>query len=198
MQLLEQRNKVEIMTRKLKNVSWTLMVLSLFVVASTLQAVEIQHLRCEYLVNPLGIDAVPRLSWEIGASNERGVKQVAYQILMASSEAHLKKGKGDLWDSGKVASDQQNQIAYEGKPLGSKMRCYWKVRIWISSTLNPEPRTPTPSAWSTPAYWTMGLLTPAEKWSDGTRPNLMTRNGIRLLFVFRKKNLNNWIFRLEN
>ncbi len=150
------------MTRKLKNLSCALMVLSLFVVVSTLQAVEIQHLRCEYLVNPLGIDAVPRLSWEIGASNERGVKQVAYQILVASSEEQLKKGKGDLWDSGKVASDQQNQIAYAGKPLSSKMRCHWKVKVWVSKGATGFWKfgKTSSSEWSDPAYWTMGLLTP--------------------------------------
>jgi len=44
-----------------------------------------KNLRCEYLVNPLGIDVIqPRLSWEVN-SNIREQKQTAYHILVASS-----------------------------------------------------------------------------------------------------------------
>ena len=138
---------------KLKNLSCALMVLSLFVVVSTLQAAEVQHLRCEYLENPLGIDPVaPRLSWELNATSERGFKQTAYQILVSSSEDILKSDKGDLWDSGKAVSDQQNQIEYSGKPLFSLARCFWKARIWDKDG--------KPSAWSKTALWTMGILKP--------------------------------------
>ena len=84
-------------------------------------ATDVTNLRCEYRENPLGIDvAKPRLSWIIedgGQKTEgRGLRQTAYQILAASSEALLAKDKGDLWDSGKVASDQSIQVEYEGKP----------------------------------------------------------------------------------
>ncbi|MEI7900691.1 MAG: glycoside hydrolase family 78 protein [bacterium] len=137
-----------------------------------LQAAEVRHLRCEYLTNPLGIDAEkPRLNWVIEESRPdseaRGIKQTAYQILVASSEAYLKKDKGDLWDSGKVASDQQNQIAYAGKPLSSKMRCHWKVRVWTDAGLRGSWFTVHGSEWSRSAYWTIGLLKPADwqaKW----------------------------------
>ena len=66
------------------------------------------HLRCEYLINPLGIDERnPRLSWLIDAdSRTRGQRQSAYQILVASDDRLLAKGTGDLWDSGKVESAQ--------------------------------------------------------------------------------------------
>ncbi len=91
---------------------------------------EPQDLRCEYLVNPLGIDVVePRLSWTL-QSGQRGQTQTAYRILVASSPKLLDKDTGDLWDSGKVVSDQSNQIAYAGRPLESQMECYWKVRAW--------------------------------------------------------------------
>lgn len=40
-------------------------------------ALEIQNPRCEYRVNPLGLDVThPRLSWEL-ASDQRGVRQPA-------------------------------------------------------------------------------------------------------------------------
>ncbi len=93
-------------------------------------AIETRNLRCEYLVNPLGIDAPsPRLSW-ILTSSRRGEKQTAYQILVASSAKLLDQDSGDLWDSGKVASDESSQIVYSGRPLVSREECFWKVRAW--------------------------------------------------------------------
>jgi len=114
--------------------------------------VTVTALRCEYRVNPLGIDvAEPRLSWII-ESEQRQQKQNAYQILVAGSQENLKAGRGDLWDSGKVDSDQTAHIVYKGKPLRSGVRCYWKVRVWD--------RDDNLSVWSKPAYWTMGLPDP--------------------------------------
>jgi len=118
-------------------------------------AVTVGDLRCEHLDNPLGIDATqPRLSWML-QSNERGVKQTAYQILVASSAAKLKSDQGDLWNSGKVASDESVLVAYAGKPLASRAECFWKVRVWDASG--------KASSWSKPASWTIGILT-AEEW----------------------------------
>ena len=42
-------------------------------------------LRCEYLVNPVGIDEpAPRLFWRL-AGSARGQRQAAYQVLVAST-----------------------------------------------------------------------------------------------------------------
>ena len=90
--------------------------------------VRVADLRCEYLADPLGIDVVqPRLSWKLEAQ-WRGQRQTAYQVLVAGEEKLLREGKADLWDSGKVASDQSIHVVYAGKPLASRTRCYWKVR----------------------------------------------------------------------
>lgn len=119
---------------------------------ATLQPVA---LRCEYRVNPLGIDELqPRLTWRV-ESAERGQRQTAYQILVASSAAALRQNRGDLWDSGRVASDQTVNVVYAGKPLASRQQCFWKVRVWDKNG--------QASAWSEPAFWTMGLLRP-EDW----------------------------------
>jgi alpha-L-rhamnosidase len=57
------------------------------------------ELRCEYQVNPLGIDATnPRLSW-ILKSDIRNQKQTAYQVLVANTEENLKKDNSDLWEN---------------------------------------------------------------------------------------------------
>jgi len=110
------------------------------------------ELRVEALVNPLGIDAKePRLSWIVGSSI-RGERQTAYQILVADDEAALARDEGNLWDSGKVESDETTGVAYAGKPLQSRQRCVWKVRVWNKDG--------EPSAWSAPAIWTMGLTEP--------------------------------------
>jgi len=115
-------------------------------------SLKLHDLRCEYLVNPLGIDATePRLSWTL-ESGQRGQAQTAYRILVASDPKLLAQDTGDLWDSGKVASDQSIQIAYAGRPLESQVRYYWKVRVWDTDG--------EPSSWSKAACWTMGLLGP--------------------------------------
>ena len=89
----------------------------LAVTPSIFAATTAGNLRCESLENPQGIDAAqPRLSWILN-SDERGQKQTAYQILVASSRKELAKDQGDLWDSGKISSDQSIQVDYAGKPL---------------------------------------------------------------------------------
>src|SRR5580698_8686022 len=79
--------------------------LVLFLACGTAHAMTVAAMRCEGLENPLGIDAArPRLSWKL-ESNQRGQKQSAYEILVAGEERGLRPGKADLWDSGKVVSD---------------------------------------------------------------------------------------------
>lgn len=107
-------------------------------------------LRCEYLKNPLGIDAkTPRFSWKI-TSSENNQVQTAYQLLVASSPKLLKPGKADLWDSGKINSDESIQVEYRGKALNSRQKCYWTVKIWDKN--KKETR------WAPHAGFEMGLL----------------------------------------
>jgi alpha-L-rhamnosidase len=127
-------------------------------------ALNITNLRCEYRENPLGIDAAqPRLSWVL-ESNQRAEKQMAYRILVAASSESLAQNRGDLWDSGKVNSDQTIHVEYAGKPLASRMQCFWKIQVWDKAG--------EASAWSKPALWTMGLLNASDwdaKWiADAT------------------------------
>ncbi len=111
-------------------------------IASLLLAAVAVNLRCEYLENPLGVDASrPRLSWQLAEG-----KQTAYQIVVDG-----------LWDSGRVESDETVNIPYAGPPLASRQRVTWRVRVW------PGGR------WSQPATWEMGLLRPEDwtaKWID--------------------------------
>jgi alpha-L-rhamnosidase len=113
-------------------------------------------LRCEYRVNPLGIDVPqPRLTW-ILQSDRPAQSQTAYQVQVASGRDLLEHDQPDLWDSGKIQSDQTIAVLYSGKPLTSDASCFWRVRVW-----DAQGRA---SAWSRPAFWTMGLLKP-EDWT---------------------------------
>jgi alpha-L-rhamnosidase len=112
------------------------------------------QLRCDYREQPLGIDDPrPKLSWKL-TSDQRGQLQTAYQILVASSAEELSRNSGDLWDSGKVASEETIQVQYAGKPLISGESCCWKVRVF-----DKQGQT---SDWSEPAEWSMGLLAPGD------------------------------------
>jgi len=140
-------------------------------------AMTTQNLRCEYLADPLGIDAgSPRLSW-ILASDQRGEMQAAYQILAASSRALLAADTGDLWDSGKVVSDESSQIAYAGKALVSRESCFWKVRAWD--------RAGHAGAWSPVAQWQMGLLQPSDWSARWITPEAPAETGAASLVIRR-------------
>ena len=128
--------------------------LMLVVAAQASAQVNVDNLRCEYMRDPVGIDAPkPRLSW-ILQSEDRGQKQTAYHVLVAATPEALAQDRGDLWDSEKVPSDQTVHVEYAGKRLASRMRCHWKVRVWGKDG--------QPSPWSSPALWTMGLLAPQD------------------------------------
>jgi alpha-L-rhamnosidase len=114
----------------------------------------VTDLRCEYLDSPLGIDETrPRLSWRM-QTQRRGARQSAYQVQVASSPQRLAEGTPDLWDSGRIASDQSTQVIYDGTPLTSRKACHWHVSVW--DELGDPIRSDT-------ALWTMGLLQP-EDW----------------------------------
>ena len=113
-------------------------------------------LRCEWLEEPQGIGTrEPRLSWIVTAPDaDRGQRQTAYRILAASEPSLLQPGEADLWDSGKVESDETLGIVYAGKPLVSGGRVHWRVMAWD--------RDGRESPWSEPAAFALGLLDAAD------------------------------------
>src|SRR5271165_4832991 len=75
------------------------------------------QLECESLSTPLGMDvAKPSLSWKIRDSRH-GARQTAYQVQVASNEGNLASGKADVWDSGRVESDNSIGVSYGGPAL---------------------------------------------------------------------------------
>lgn len=129
-----------------------LLIASVMLNSSTLSAKIIpSYLRVEYKVNPYVDERAPRLSWELKGQGFNH-SQSAYQILVASTREQLAKDHGDLWNSGKISSNQTNQVSYQGKKLASGQRVYWKVRSWDEADVAGD--------WSEVNYWERGK--PAE------------------------------------
>jgi len=122
-------------------------------------SLRVTGMRCNYSVNPLGVETPsPHLSWVL-ESDERDQYQKAYRIIVASSAKLLENGTGDLWDSGKVESSESAHIRYAGKQLKSGQQCWWKVCAWDKHD--------KASQWSDAAFFEMGLLSQSDwkaKW----------------------------------
>ncbi|MCY1719431.1 family 78 glycoside hydrolase catalytic domain [Prolixibacteraceae bacterium Z1-6] len=137
-------------TYKFQLLSIILIILILSSCQSSKEEPETIDLRCEYLNNPIGIDVLnPHLSWKM-KSKERGAAQTAYRIQAATSIALLESETPDLWDSGKIESDQSIQIEYRGNSLNSGTSVFWRVQVWGENGKVMK--------WSQPAKWEMGLL----------------------------------------
>jgi alpha-L-rhamnosidase len=113
----------------LKN-QFGLLLLALLMNTITSYGVSVQKMTCDYRVNPLVV-TTERLffGWEL-ASQKVADAQTAYRILVSSSAYRLKKGLGDLWDSGKIVSNQSQQVPYAGVPLSAGQTCFWTVQVW--------------------------------------------------------------------
>jgi alpha-L-rhamnosidase len=132
--------------------------------ATAQEAVTVSDVRCEYKTDPLGIDsATPRLGWKL-VSERRGVLQSAYEIQVVASGRDHRRTERSLWRTGKVASRQSRHLVYEGEPLGSGQRAWWRVRVWDEKGQR--------SKWSDWAFWEMGLLAPADWTAEWIEPDL--------------------------
>ncbi len=110
----------------------------------------LEELRCEFQENPMGIDRVhPVLQWKI-RDDRRGAKQTAWQVIVSSTSDKVAQLESDVWDSGKISSEQSVHVVYEGPTPESGKTYFWSVRIWDKDG--------EASDWSKPATWEMGLL----------------------------------------
>ncbi|MBS9461867.1 family 78 glycoside hydrolase catalytic domain [Flagellimonas sp. 389] len=113
--------------------------------------------------NPIGFYSnEPSFSWKLPQTTQ---SQSAYSIVAASSPDFLPDNP-DLWESGKIESDQSLFVVYEGPKLDSRQKVYWQVKYWDS---NDEP-----SKWSEIAHLELGLL--KNKDWKGKWVGLPTRN----------------------
>ena len=127
-----------------------LLIIALSSCGSSSSSLKPDHLLCENLEQPLGIDNVrPHFSWQ-NMSNKQKACQTAYEIEVASDSLLLVTGKADLWQSGRVESADQVMVEYDGQPLSERSLCYWRVRTWDELQ--------RPSVWSKVERFSVGLL----------------------------------------
>ncbi|TJZ63285.1 alpha-L-rhamnosidase [Sphingobacterium olei] len=111
-------------------------------------------LSCEYISNPLGLEtATPRFSWTLAAS-ARNQMQQAYEILVSDNLKDAQSGKGNMWQPGKINSDQSLHVTYAGKPLKSFKRYYWRIRVYNQDGIS--------SPWSKPVWFETAMLNPGD------------------------------------
>ncbi len=140
-------------------------ILSFFHVVNAAPGLQPMHLTCEYIENPLGIDiAKPRLSWNFTAT-ERNQWQSAYEIVVSDNQNDSKLLKGNAWKTGKVISAENVHIEYNGIPLRSFTKYFWRVKVYDRSGMA--------SSWSQVASFETAALQTGDwqaKWiGDGSK-----------------------------
>ena len=114
--------------------------------------------RADDLTNPVGTERAPYFGWLDNDTNANQI-QSGYEVLVSSSAAKLDANLGDVWDSGKVLSSQQNHVVYAGTPLAADTAYFWKVRTWD--------REGNAGPYSTNATFAVGLLANSD-WSGAS------------------------------
>ncbi|WP_336764526.1 family 78 glycoside hydrolase catalytic domain [Paenibacillus sp. USHLN196] len=112
----------------------------------------VSHLRCEYKINPIGLDVKsPRLSWQL-QSDRRNCMQSAYQIQLSLTEDF----KVITWDSGEQNTDQSIHVELNYFQPSPRTRYYYRIRAWDDEGKE--------SGWSETAYFEMGLIDSNNRW----------------------------------
>jgi alpha-L-rhamnosidase len=144
-------------------------VIGTMINCTSVQPLMVSNLRCEYLENPAGMDQPqPRFSWEI-LSSERGVLQSAYRIFVSDDPETIRAGHGNIWDSGKIQSDQMANVVYSGPQLQSDKTYYWNVNIWNQKGEQ--------SSFSKPVTFHTGFFNPSDweaKWISSGDTSIAT------------------------
>lgn len=101
-------------------------ILFYWIATSPLAALQLQNLKVEYTICPIGIDiSKPRFSWQMFANaGERNIKQKAYRLRVYNPDNIC------IWDSGKTNDDRSINIRYQGKNLQPATQYHWQVDVW--------------------------------------------------------------------
>lgn len=114
---------------------------------------ELTNLETDGAASWLGIDNPdPRLSWQL-TSQRRGVRQSAYQVLVASAPELLVPDRADVWDSGMVSSSEP-WADYRGTGLTSTTRYFWTARAWVEEA--------GVTAWAPAAWFETAMMDPSD------------------------------------
>ena len=139
------------------------------------------NLACEYLQNPLGIDAAhPRLTWQL-KDGRSGARQSAYQLFVGTDSVAVSNAKGSTWQTQQLKAATQLSRA-EGKPLQPFTKYYWTVKVWDKDGV---------AAIATPASFETGMMEMKNwkgAWINDTRDiNLTPAPYFRKAFGVAKK-----------
>ncbi|MGE5436040.1 MAG: hypothetical protein ACM3O3_02335, partial [Syntrophothermus sp.] len=108
-------------------------------------------LKCEYKVNPTGIDIKkPLLSWLTGYDGKNSY-QLAFRVIISTSN-------NNVWDSGKIVSSESS-LLLNNYQLKSNTSYNWKIMLWNEKN--------EASQWSDDAFFSTGLFEQSEwraKW----------------------------------
>jgi hypothetical protein len=142
----------------------------------------------------LGIDQPqPKFAWQLH-DQERGQFQTAYQLVVVADDSNFEHKNHIVWDTGKQLSNAQYGITYNGKPLRSTTKYWWKVRTWNKdNTASPWSATVSfvtsflhQSDWNANAHW----IRLPEAVSKDVNPLPMFRKQ----FTVSKKIKNAWLY----
>lgn len=140
-----------------------LFVVLLLVLATS--AFEVKNLRCEYLINPVGIDSLqPRFTWELNSADQRMLQQLSYRVVVheLSSDNEPPTVRTALWDTLHVTSSSSYNVKYSGPSLRSGVKYTWTVEVSASSEHKPNGIISSKSV-SPTATFSMGMLS-KEDW----------------------------------
>jgi alpha-L-rhamnosidase len=127
------------------------------------QKLQVTALTTEHQNNPIGIDVrTPRFSWKI-VSQQNDVMQTSYEIRVGEETSKIDVKK-NIWQSGKVQSDQSVLVPYAGPVLKSKKRYFWQVR-----TTDNKGNT---SLWSEVKFFETGMLQPSDWKASWIEPDI--------------------------
>ena len=106
-------------------------------------------LRCEHLVDPIGLDprtTQPRLTWVVD-DHRRDARHTAVEVVAATAAGLLDESSADLWRSGRLAGPLVS-VRYDGGPVALGATAWWQVRAVDAGGV--------PGPWSEPARWEHG------------------------------------------
>ena len=102
---------------------------------------------------PSGIDRKPYFSWKI-VSERRNVMQKAYRIRVHSQTQTC------VWDSGKIVSDQDAYVPYEGESFESRKRYDCEITVWDDTDESATANTYFEAAFLQESEWKAKWVVP--------------------------------------
>jgi alpha-L-rhamnosidase len=98
-------------------------------------------LSLEFLASSLGVAPISlRFCWKLRlVPGSSGVRQTAYRLRAATTLESCLGESPDLWDSGRVGSDETLYVPYAGRSLQPFAIVHWSVTVWDENGIASAP-----------------------------------------------------------